>query len=200
MVYKAVSLIVSVLSGQRQESDLWLKSWRRPDGLLKRPRREPATPKPAAPNWYTITSNLRVYFNVYYLHVRFYVCVFRAAKLNALKFTSGDLKTRWGCFQQTSVFKCDEVNIDIYPPQNEKLTVERAFYEDSMSKLRKVNAELRVGKDESFGLQVCGLKWELKVRMFAGRTWGKSGSFDAERHRNHKGWSVHGPQRIVPLT
>lgn len=51
-----------------------------------------------------------------------------------------------------------DINIDIYPPQNEKLTVERAFYEDSMSKLRKVNAELRVGKDESFGLQVCGLK------------------------------------------
>lgn len=50
------------------------------------------------------------------------------------------------------------IETEIDPPQNEKLTVERAFSEDSMSKLRKVNAELRVGKDESCGLQICGLK------------------------------------------
>lgn len=43
-------------------------------------------------------------------------------------------------------------DFDIDPPQNEKLTVERAFSEDSLSKLRKVNAELRVGKDESWSL------------------------------------------------
>lgn len=51
-----------------------------------------------------------------------------------------------------------DIDIDIYPPQNEKLTVERAFSEDGMSKLRKVNAELRVGKDDSFGFQICRLK------------------------------------------
>lgn len=50
-----------------------------------------------------------------------------------------------------------DIDTDTYPPQNEKLTVERAFSEDSMSKLRKVNAELRVGKDEIFGFQICGL-------------------------------------------
>lgn len=42
------------------------------------------------------------------------------------------------------------IDVDIYPVQNEKLTVERAFSEDSMSKIRKVNAELRVGKEFCF--------------------------------------------------
>lgn len=32
-------------------------------------------------------------------------------------------------------------------PQNEKLTFERSCSEDSVSKLRKINAELRVGAD-----------------------------------------------------
>lgn len=32
--------------------------------------------------------------------------------------------------------------------QNEKLTFERTYSEDSVNKLRKVNAELRVGTDQ----------------------------------------------------
>lgn len=45
---------------------------------------------------------------------------------------------------------------DVDPPQNEKLGVERAFSDDSANKLRKVNAELRVGREERFGRPVCG--------------------------------------------
>lgn len=43
-------------------------------------------------------------------------------------------------------------DVDVDPPQNEKLGVERAFSEDSTNKLRKVNAELRVGREERFGV------------------------------------------------
>lgn len=50
------------------------------------------------------------------------------------------------------------IDFDIDPPQNEKLTVERAFSEESMNKLRRVNAELRVGKAVSFGLHLCEFK------------------------------------------
>lgn len=88
---------------------------------------------------------------------------------------------------------------DIDPPQNEKLGVERAFSEDSANKLRKVNAELRVGREERLGRPVCGAQCELTVGMSAGRTGGNSGSVDAERYRNHKGRSAGGPQRRVLL-
>lgn len=90
-------------------------------------------------------------------------------------------------------------DVDVDPPQNEKLGVERAFSEDSANKLRKVNAELRVGREECFGRPVCGAKCELTVVMFAGRTRGNSGSVDAERYRNHKGRSARGPRSPVGL-
>lgn len=90
-------------------------------------------------------------------------------------------------------------DVGVDPPQNEKLGVERAFSEDSANKLRKVNTELRVGREERFGRPVCGAKCELTVVMFAGRARGNSGSVDVERYRNHKGRSAGGPQKIVLL-
>lgn len=67
-------------------------------------------------------------------------------------------KVRWFPTNVCLSLHVIDADIDIDPPQNEKLTVERAFSEDSMSKLRKVNNELRVGQDGSFGLQICGLE------------------------------------------
>lgn len=84
---------------------------------------------------------------------------------------------------------------DVDPPQNEKLGVERAFSEDSANKLRKVNAELRVGREERSGRPVWGAKCALTAVMFAGRTRGNSGAADAERYRNHKGQSAGAPQK-----
>ncbi|XP_049906412.1 inositol 1,4,5-triphosphate receptor associated 2-like [Epinephelus moara] len=57
-------------------------------------------------------------------------------------------RTQTSCTKLSNEVECLKVHIRRLEDKNEKLTFERTCSEDSINKLRKVNAELRVGTDQ----------------------------------------------------